>query len=338
MKKIKVAQLGVGYWGPNLLRNLLSNHKCEVQCVVDLSLERRLFVENLNSTIDVQADSNSVFEDEGIEAVVIATPARTHFQLVMRALEAGKHVLVEKPMATTVEEVDLISQIAEEKELVAMVGHTFLYNQCVQFIKRVIDQGDIGTVRYIYSQRLNLGRIRRDVNALWNLAPHDVSILQYWLNEPEPIHVSMNGMCFVQESIEDVAFLNITYPNNIMAHCHVSWLDPQKVRQITVVGSKKMIVYDDLADNKVAIYDKGIDRMAVLGEGMDFDQSPLFTLSHRSGDVILPKIEWKEPLQLEVNHFLDCIMGQDECLTSTQHARNVIQILSLASDKNRTHS
>ena len=239
MKKIKVAQLGVGYWGPNLLRNLLSNHKCEVQCVVDLSLERRLFVENLNSTIDVQADSNSVFEDEGFEAVVIATPARTHFQLVMRALEAGKHVLVEKPMATTVEEVDLISQIAEEKELVAMVGHTFLYNQCVQFIKRVIDQGDIGTVRYIYSQRLNLGRIRRDVNALWNLAPHDVSILQYWLNEPEPIHVSMNGMCFVQESIEDVAFLNITYPNNIMAHCHVSWLDPQKVRQITVVGSKK---------------------------------------------------------------------------------------------------
>ena len=328
MKKIKVAQLGVGYWGPNLLRNLLSNHKCEVQCVVDLSLERRLFVENLNSTINVQADSNAVFEDEGIEAVVIATPARTHFQLVMRALEAGKHVLVEKPMATTVEEVDLISQIAEKKELVAMVGHTFLYNQCVQFIKRVIDQGDIGTVRYIYSQRLNLGRIRRDVNALWNLAPHDVSILQYWLNEPEPIDVSMTGMCFVQESIEDVAFLNITYPNNIMAHCHVSWLDPQKVRQITVVGSKKMIVYDDLADNKVAIYDKGIDKMAVLGKNMDFDQGSPFMLTQRSGDVLLPKIDWQEPLGLQIDHFLNCILAEETCLTSAIHARRVIQILS----------
>ena len=329
MQTIKVAQIGAGYWGPNLLRNLVNNPKCEVQSVIDLSPDRRSFVNNLYPNIETGTDANTVFDDNDIMAVVIATPARTHFELVMKSLRSGKHVLVEKPMATSAEEIDCIDQLAEANGLVAMVGHTFLYNKCVRFIKTMIDQGEIGTIRYIYSQRLNLGRIRGDVNALWNLAPHDISIIQYWLNEPEPIKTTMYGMSFVQDNIEDVAFLNITYPNNIMANVHVSWLDPRKVRRITIVGSKKMVVYDDLAENKVAIFDKGIDKMAVLGQNMDFDQASPFTFTHRSGDVILPKIDWKEPLHLEIDHFLNCILGDEICLTSTKHAMKVIKILEL---------
>lgn len=162
------------------------------------------------------------------------------------------------------------------------------------------------------------------------LAPHDISIIQYWLNEPEPTKTTMHGMSFVQNNIEDIAFFNITYPNNVMANIHVSWLDPQKVRRIAIVGSKKMVVYDDLAENKVAIFDKGIDKMAVLGQNMDFDQGHPFTFTHRSGDVVLPKIDWKEPLQLEIDHFLNCILGNDICLTSAKHAMKVIRILQLS--------
>ena len=325
---IKVAQLGVGYWGPNLLRNLVNNPKCQVKSVVDLSPERRAFVKKMYPNIEVVNSAEYIFDDEDINAVVIATPAQTHFQLVMKALEAGKHVLVEKPMALSVEEVDQIDNLSQTNNLIAMVGHTFLYNRCVQFIKNLIDEGEIGDIRYIYSQRLNLGRIRRDVNALWNLAPHDVSIIQYLLDEPDYLEASVHGLSIVQQNIEDVAFLNITYPNKIMANIHVSWLDPQKVRKMTVVGSKKMIVYDDLADNKVAVFDKGIDKMATLGKNMDFDQGSPFMLTHRSGDVLLPKIDWQEPLELEVDHFLDCVLGDEICLTSAKHARKVIQILS----------
>ncbi len=330
---IKVAQIGVGYWGPNLLRNLAGNQKCQISLVVDSSAKRRSFVENMYPNIKVASSIDRVFDDESISAVVIATPAKTHFRLAIRALESGKHILVEKPMSTSVQEVEQIGQLAEKKSLVAMVGHTYLYNQCVRFIKKMIDDGEIGTIRYIYSQRLNLGRIRQDVDALWNLAPHDVSVIQYWLNDLDPVRVTKKGMSFVQENIDDVAFLNITYPSNIMANVHVSWLDPKKVRQMTVVGSKKMIIYDDLADHKVAIYDKGIDRMAVLGQKMEFDHTPPFTLTYRSGDIVIPEIDWKEPLCLEIDHFLDCISGQSKCLTSAKHAKKVIQILSGVNEK-----
>jgi predicted dehydrogenase len=208
-----------------------------------------------------------------------------------------------------------------------MVGHTFIYNVAVRYLKQLIDSGELGDIRYIYSQRVNLGRIRSDVDALWNLAPHDISIIQYWLNEPEPIHVTRSGMDYVQKGIEDVVFMNIVYPNNIMANIHVSWLDPHKIRRMTVVGSKKMVVYDDIAENKVAIYDKGIDRMAVLGENMDFDDPRSISFNHRSGDVVMPKINWVEPLKIEIEHFLDCIQNGTNCLTGIKHAEKVIKVL-----------
>jgi len=324
---ITVAQIGVGYWGPNLLRNLIANSNCEVKTVVDLSEERREFVKNLYPSIRVTNKVDKVFKDSEINAVVIATPVVTHFDLTMKVLELGKHVLVEKPMATTFEEVQQIGDLAEEKGLIAMVGHTFLFNSAVRYVKALIDSGKLGDIRYIYSQRVNLGRIRDDVDALWNLAPHDISIIQYWLDEPDPVHVTRNGMDYVQNGIDDVVFMNIEYPGNILANIHVSWLDPHKIRKMTIVGSKKMVVYDDIGDNKIIIYDKGIDRLAILGKNMDFDNQNTFSFEHRSGDVFIPKVKWVEPLKTEIAHFLDCIKNGTDCITDSKHASKVVRIL-----------
>jgi predicted dehydrogenase len=325
---VTVAQLGVGYWGPNLLRNLIANKNCRVSKVVDLSSERRDYVQRLYSLIEVTDNSASVFDDPSINAVVIATPVNTHFEMAMKALSAGKHVLVEKPMARSIDEVQQIGELAASKNLVAMVGHTFLYNAAVRYVKALIDSGVLGDIRYIYSQRLNLGRIRPDVDALWNFAPHDVSIIQYWLGNPTPVSVVRRGIDYIQNGIDDVVFLNIIYPDKVMANVHVSWLDPNKVRRITVVGSKKMVVYDDMADNKIAIFDKGIDPVAKLGENMDYDNLNFQTFSHRSGDVLLPKIDSQEPLKVEIAHFMDCIQNGSKCLTDATHALEVVRILS----------
>jgi predicted dehydrogenase len=212
-----------------------------------------------------------------------------------------------------------------------MVGHTFLYNSAVRYVNKIIDSGELGNIRYIYSQRVNLGRIRSDVDALWNLAPHDISIVHYWLDESTPMSVQRTGMAYVQENIEDVSFLSIQYPKNILVNIHVSWLDPHKVRRMTVVGSEKMVVYDNLSDNKVTIYDKGIDRMAVLGENMDFDNPEALNFNHRSGEKTVPIIDWVEPLKVEVGHFVDCVMGGAPCLTGVDHAKKVVTVLEQAS-------
>jgi len=329
MDLIRVSQIGVGYWGPNLLRNFVSSPSFSVKAVADTSQDRRAFVEKLYPSIELHGDADKLIDDPEVDAVVISTPVATHYELAIRAIQAGKHVLVEKPMATSVDEVEHIAREADAKKVIAMVGHTFLFNQAVRFVKGLIENGDLGEIRYIYSQRLNLGRIRNDVDALWNLAPHDISIIQYWLNDAEPEAVSRVGVDYIQESIDDVVFLRVSYPNKVMAHVHVSWLDPHKVRKITVVGSKKMVVYDDMAENKVAIFDKGIDPLAVLGQDMDYDNPGTLEFSHRSGDVVMPRIPWQEPLKAEVEHFADCIRGQVECLTGATHASRVVGILGV---------
>ena len=324
---IHVAQIGVGYWGPNLLRNLISNKRCQVKIVADLSKERREYVKRMYPSVDVTDDVERVFCDKRIDAVIIATPVTTHYDLAIRAMDSGKHILVEKPIATTVEEVEQIGSISSRGDLVAMVGHTFLYNSAVRYVKNMIDSGDLGDIRYIYSQRLNLGRIRTDVDALWNLAPHDISIIQYWLGDIRPLSVSVHGIDYIQKGVNDVAFMNIIYPNKVMANIHVSWLDPRKVRCMTIVGSKKMVVYDDVSEDKIKIYDKGIDRATALGENMDFDSPGYQKFKYRSGDIILPKINFEEPLKIEIDHFFDCIQKGISCLTGTSHATEVVRIL-----------
>jgi predicted dehydrogenase len=211
-----------------------------------------------------------------------------------------------------------------------MAGHTFIYNAAVLYVKRLIDAGELGDIRYVYSQRLNLGRIRSDIDALWNFAPHDIAIIQHWLDDQEPTGVLRQGMDYIQPGVEDVVFLNLVYPNKVIANVHVSWLDPQKVRKMTIVGSRKMVVYDDVADDKIAIYDKGIDRKAVVGEHMDFDQPMRVDFSYRSGDILLPQVKFVEPLRVEAEHFLECIRTGKEPATGIAHARAVVSILERA--------
>ncbi len=327
---LTIAQIGVGYWGPNLLRNLVASKRCTVKTAVDLFAERREYVRELYPSIQVTDRTDAVLHDADIAAIVIATPVATHYDLAIKALKAGKHILVEKPLATSVREVEEIAALAHEGNLVAMVGHTFLFNAAVRYVKALIDSGTLGDIRYIYSQRLNLGRLRSDVDALWNFAPHDISIVQYWLGDPTPLSVVKRGAAYIQEGVADVVFLNILYRNRVMANIHVSWLDPRRVRSMILIGTKKMVVYDDTAENKVAIYDSGIDRKAVLGEHMDYDEKQFPIFDYRSGEVALPKIDFQEPLKVEIDHFLDCIQNGSQCLTGPEHAKKVVQILSSA--------
>jgi predicted dehydrogenase len=325
-----LAQFGCGYWGPNLLRNFSSLPNCEVKYVVDSSPERRAFVEANFPRTQAIGSVERALSDPTINGIVIATPAGTHFELAREALLAGKHVFVEKPLAKRVAEVDELGRLAAERDLLVMAGHTFVYNAAVRYIKKLLDAGEVGEIRYIYSQRLNLGRIRSDIDALWNFAPHDVSIIQYWLGDRLPISVHRIGMDFIQKGIDDVVFLSLVYPQKVIANIHVSWLDPQKVRKIIIVGSRKMIVFDDVAEDKVTIYDKGIDRKAILGEHMDFDQLNPEQFNYRNGDSIIPQIHFTEPVRLEAVSFVQSMWNGKKSVTGIAHARNVVAILEQA--------
>ena len=208
-----------------------------------------------------------------------------------------------------------------------MVGHTFLFNPAVKYMKNLLDSNTLGDVRYIYCQRLNLGRIRSDVDAMWNLAPHDLSIIDYWLESSSPTKISINGKDYVQKGINDVSFMNINYSNGVMANIHVSWLDPHKTRKITVVCEKKMVVYDDVSKDKIVIFDKGIDKKAILGENMEFDNPSGIFYENREGQITIPKIDWEEPLKLEIQHFYDCVTGMATCISGPEHAKAVVKIL-----------
>jgi predicted dehydrogenase len=330
-KSLTFAQYGCGYWGPNLVRNFSGLPNCRVKYVVDSSPERRAFVKKTFAGVEPVESNRAVLSDPEVDAVIIATPAASHYRLADEALQAGKHVFVEKPLATKVEEVDALERRAAERGLVVMAGHTFIFNAAVRYVKRMIDDGELGEIRYIYSQRLNLGRIRSDIDALWNFAPHDISIIQYWLGDPAPVSVHRLGMDFIQNGVDDVVFLSVVYPQKIIANIHVSWLDPQKVRKMIVVGARKMVIYDDVADDKIAIYDKGIDKKAILGQNMDFDvPARAEQFNYRSGDILLPQIKFTEPLRTEAEHFAECLRQGKPPITGTRHARHVVEILERA--------
>lgn len=322
-----VAQLGCGYWGPNLLRNFSAQPGCLVKWVAEQSEARRAFVEANFPKTRTTPDWEAAVGDPEVEAVVVATPASTHYDLVKAALEAGKHVFVEKPLATRAAEADQLAALAAAMNRTLMVGHTFLYNSAVRYMKALLDDGQLGPLYYIYSQRLNLGQVRADVNAWWNLAPHDVSILLYLMNGELPVSVSAHGVDYIQPGVEDVVFAVLTWANRVTAHIHVSWLDPGKVRRVTLVGSRKMVIYDDVRDDKIAILDKGIDRVPKVGERMDYDNLHAYTVHHRSGDILIPRLDSQEPLKVETGHFLDCVRTGKTPLTGPKHARDVVAIL-----------
>lgn len=324
---IKIAQIGCGYWGINLFRVFSQVGQVSHLIELDSSLEEK--VKKINPKTAFTDNWKEVVQSPEVDAVVIATPAGSHYQLAWEALNQGKHVLVEKPLAMTTEQASQLIQLAESKNRVLMVGHTFLYNRAVLILRDLVQSGEIGKVYYAYSQRLNLGRVRQDVNAMWNLAPHDVSIMVFVLGQ-EPKFVSATGQSYLQPGLHDVVFMTLGFENGVMAHIHVSWLDPNKIRQMTVVGDRKMVVYNDMIESKIAIYDNGIQRRDPHAPLEGFDNFGAWQLSLRPGDIVLPKIDFKEPLQVEASHFLECIRRGQKPLTDGYNGLTVVKVLEAA--------
>lgn len=326
---VNVAMVGLGYWGPNLLRNLASLGDVKIVALCDLDVKRADgFRQRFCPDARVLTDRCLIADDPGIEAVVIATPIQTHYELGSFLLASGKHVLIEKPLARTEEECRQLIELAELHRRVLMVGHVFEFNVAVQRIKQYIESGELGRLFYVYSQRVNLGRIQHDVNALWSFAPHDISIMNYWFGQ-QPVRVSARGFSYLNTGIEDVVFLTLQYPNGVGAHMHLGWLDPRKVRLMTLVGSKKMLVYDDVSlDAKIQIYDKGI---AGLHDFLDApDSFAEFQFQLRVGDLVIPTLHFSEPLQSECQHFIDCIQNDKRPLTDGQNGLRVVRVLEAA--------
>ncbi len=324
---LHLAQLGAGHWGVNLIRNFFQLSAVEQLTVCDLDAGRRDFVGERYPTVAVTDAAEELCADPSIDGVVVALPAALHYEYAKKALLSDKHVMVEKPLARTSAEARELVELAAARQRILLVGHTFLYNDAVRKVKEYIDGGELGEIYYIMAQRLNLGRVRHDVNALWNLAPHDISIVLYWLGQ-EPVAQSATGLTFLQEGIEDVVFANLHFPSGIAAHIHVSWLDPKKTRQMVVVGSKKMIVYDDVStDAKIVIYDKGVDKHGIDRRLPDIENYAQFQLRHRSGDVLIPKLDFKEPLRRECQHFVDCIVNGAEPITGGAAGLEVVRVL-----------
>lgn len=327
---MRIAQLGAGYWGPNLIRNFLRVPGVQSFQVGDPDERQLAKVRGMFPQLQTGGDLQSFADDPTVDAVVLATPAATHYEFAKLLLERGKHVMVEKPLALNAREGRELVDLAREKRRVLMVGHVFLYNAAVLRAKEYIDAGDLGDIYYITTQRLSLGRVRQDVNALWNLAPHDICICNFWLGA-KPHRVAAKGNCFLQPNLEDVVFMDLDYPGGQAAHLHVSWLDPNKTRRIVVVGSKRMLVYDDVAmDSKIIIYDKGVDKKSIPRELPDVESFGQFQLQLREGDIIIPKIKFNEPLFVECCEFVNCIREGRTPLADGENGLAVVEVMDQA--------
>jgi len=294
----RVALLGYGYWGPNLARNLHMRLGRDWVACVDTDPARRAEVAHRYPWVRVLADPDEVMGDPEVDALVVASPARTHAPLLADAFQAAKHVLVEKPLALSTAEAVALAEAADRANRVLLVGHTFEYNPAVTRMRELLEAGDLGDLWYLHSQRVNLGRIQSDINALWSIGPHDVSIANYLVGSA-PRWVSARGARYLHAEVEDVVFATLGYDGGVLAHLHVSWLDPSKLRRTTVVGSRRMVVFDDLdSEAKLRVYDKGADPVSGgFGE---------FQFRLRRGDLHVPRTDLTEPLALELEHFLEC--------------------------------
>jgi predicted dehydrogenase len=319
---VKIAVVGLGHWGPNWVRNLYRTSGVDV-VVYDADPARCGAVAREFRGVTRAASFDDVLADPQVDGVVIATPAPTHFAMGSQALKAGKAVLIEKPLSFSLADARDLVTIADGLRLPLMVGHTFEYNPAVVQLRELVRTGELGRIVYTYATRLNLGQIREDVNAMWNLAPHDVSILIYLLGEM-PARVSARGTAFLQSGIEDVVFLTLEFPSGVLSQVHVSWLDPRKVRALTVVGDRRMVVYDDVDNEaKLRIYDKGVDRLAT-GDAREH----YYRL--RSGDIHIPRADLTEPLAVECAHFLECVRTGARPRTDGESGLRVVQVLEAA--------
>lgn len=322
-RRVSIGVVGAGGWGKNLIRNYSELDTVELRWICDLDEDRRATVQRQFPARFETADVQELLDDPELDAVVVATTAPQHHPLARRVLEAGKDVYVEKPFTLSVEDARDLVRLGAERDRIVMVGHLLEYHPVVERLKEMIDDGYLGEVRYIYSQRLNLGTIRGDENAMWNFAPHDISVMLYLLGRP-PTDVSARGQSYLQNGIEDVVFLTLNFGDRMMGHVHVSWLDPHKTRKITVVASKRMAVFDDLATTeKLRVYDKGAE------VNTDYDTYAEY-IGLRFGDITIPHIRTVEPLRLECEHFLSCIRDRRRPRSDGLDGLRVVDVLQAA--------
>ena len=319
---ITVAVVGAGNWGKNHIRTFVNLSSARLKYVYDTNGQRMAAAARTFPSVTISDDFETVLSDTEIEGVVIASSASSHYELGKRALLAGKDVLIEKPL--TLDSRDALDLVETARKLgrILMVGHLLLYHPAVRKLKEIIDSGELGEIYYIYSQRLNLGTIRRDENVLWSLAPHDISVICYLLNE-FPEKVSVHKGRFIQKGVEDVAFMQMVFSRGRIANVHVSWLDPHKVRKVTVVGSKKMVVFDDMeSTEKIKIYDIGVKEIDYQNYGE--------SIGLRFGDIVIPRLSGGEPLRMEAEHFIECIENRRTPLSDGIAGMNVVKILEAA--------
>ena len=323
---IQVGVVGCGYWGPNLVRNFRSLPDCGLRMMCDISEQRLKHLRSLYPEVEGETEYDHMLNGANLDAVVIATSVKLHYSMAKASLLAGKHTLIEKPMASSSPECEELIEIAQQKGLVLMVGHTFLYSPAVRKIKEIVDCGDIGEIRYISARRLSLGLFQKDINAAWDLAPHDISIILHIMDE-EPVSVNCRGNAHVTRGIEDVTTMSLHFRKERSAIIQSSWLDPRKIREMTIVGSKRMIVYDDVAQQeKIRIFDVRVERPP------HYDTFAEFHYAYHYGDIYAPYIKQEEPLKAECQHFLDCIRQGTTPLTSGPQGLALVRILEASSE------
>jgi predicted dehydrogenase len=328
-KQIKVGVAGCGYWGPNLIRNLRTLSDCNVKMMCDLNAARLQHLKQIYPEVQTETDYPHMLNGVNVDAVVIATHVKSHYPMAKAALLAGKHTFIEKPMADSSEHCEELVDIAKKNGLVLMTGHTFLYSPVVRKIKEIIAAGDLGEIRYISSRRLNLGLFQKDINVAWDLAPHDLSIILSLLGEM-PLTVNCHGSAHVTPGIEDVTTMCLTFSRQRSAIIHSSWIDPRKVREMTIVGSKRMIVYDDLEPlEKIRVFDTRVERPP------HYDTFAEFQYSYHYGDMYAPYIKQEEPLKTECQHFLDCINEGKTPLSCGQRGVELVKVLEASSESLR---
>ncbi len=320
-----IAVVGCGYWGPNLIRNLNSLAACNLKSVCDTDAGRLSHMKGLYPAVRTTSDFDDLVKDRQLDAIVVATPVRFHYEMARRALLAGKHTFIEKPMARSSKECQELIALARERKLVLMVGHTFIYSSPVREIKEIVGSGELGELQYVSARRLNLGLLQKDINVAWDLAPHDISIILYVLGK-EPVSVNCQGKSHVAKGVEDVTNMTLNFANGAFGIVQSSWLDPNKVRETVFVGKKKMLVYDDVEPiEKIRIYDKRVEIPP------HYDSFGEFQYSYHYGGVYSPYIKLVEPLRVECQHFLDCIRTGAKSESSGADGLQVVQILEAAS-------
>ncbi len=321
---MRAAVVGLGYWGPNLVRNLHELEGAEVAYVCDLREDALAKISRRYPSVATTTSYADVLADPAVDAVVIATPVSSHHPLAVAALDAGKHVFVEKPLAASAEQAEELIALAEERELVLMPGHTFLYSPPVNMIRDLIKRGDLGEIYFISTSRVNLGLHQSDVSVAWDLGPHDFSILRYWLEET-PTHASALSRGCVIPDIPDVAFINMEFPSGTVAHVELSWLAPSKLRRTTIVGSERMVVYDDTSIEPVRVFDSGV----TLRDPETFGE---YKMTYRTGDIVSPRVDVAEPLMLELQDFQDAVRTGSTPRSSGQLGLEVVRMIEAVED------